>query len=544
MGRKPPISILALLLILGGFTATASAEETSRLPDIGATSAATTRIDAVRFLGAKSVPVTDLTGAVAPWLHRDLSFEQMHEMAGAVTSLYRSRGYPVASAYLAAQTVRGNALTITVVEGRFGRVRLRSNRTLVPDDQILKTLALNLCGQGGDCHGAEPIRGTPLERAVLLVSEIPGVRAKYELAAGEAPGTTDILLDATPAKRFSATIGADNNGFAFTGRKRVSLALSASNLLHMGDLLSLSSTYTGKGFFSFAADGSVPLGYSGARVGAAGGHLRYALGREFAALGATGVSDTAGVYASYPVIRTLRGSMDLRLDLLGKAIRSDISTLALHSRSRAGEVILSVSGSRLDSLLLSGSTQYRLSWTQGELELRDAASLAFDALTAQTDGSFGKFNYLLRREELVVPGISLFAQVSGQYAAANLDSSEKIPLGGAQAVRAYDTGAAAADTATLLTIESRIRVPAALSGAWEMVLAPFYDHAWARFNKRTWPGYVGPNRGQLAGIGIYASLALPGRYSLRATYARRWRTSNDVVPGKGDQIWIEGAAAF
>ena len=188
--------------------------------------------------------------------------------------------------------------------------------------------------------------------------------------------------------------------------------------------------------------------------------------------------------------------------------------------------------------------QYRLAYTLGELTLKDAPSLAFDRVTARSDGNFGKFSYLARREELLTRGWSVFAQVSGQYATANLDSSEKFALGGSQAVRAYDTGAAAADMATLLTIETRIRVPSTITGDWELIVAPFYDHAWLAFNKRVWPGFFGPNRGQMAGGGAYVSLAKPGRYSLRATYATRRRTSRDVVAGGSDRVWIEGAAAF
>ncbi|MET0370272.1 MAG: ShlB/FhaC/HecB family hemolysin secretion/activation protein [Sphingobium sp.] len=535
--------MFAFLLIVAFQADGVSADAPVRPLDAASRNASKTRIDGVRFVGAAQIPAADLTKEVAPWLHRDLSFDQMHEMAGAVTSLYRRRGYMVASAHLAAQTIRDNVLTITVAEGKLGDVRLRTNSSRVSDEQILETLSLNLCGRATSCAG-DPIHSADVERAGLLVSEIPGVKAQYELAAGQSPGTTDLLLDAIPTKRFNATVGADNNGFALTGRNRGSLALSASNLLNIGDFYSLSATYTGKGFFGFAFDGSAPLGNHGWRGGVTAGHVRYALGREFAILGATGVSDNAGVYASYPVVRTLATRLELRLDLIAKEIRSDIVTLSLRSRQRAQEGVLSISGSHVDKLFRLGSSQVRLAFTGGELQLRDPASRAFDAATARTDGSFGKFSYLVRREELLAPGWTAFVQLSGQYAVTNLDSSEKFALGGAQAVRAYATGAAAADSAALLTVETRFRVPERLSGRWELMAAPFYDHAWATFNKQVWAGYVGPNKGQMAGAGVYASLADPGRYSLRFTYANRQSTSRDVVPGSEDRVWLEAAAVF
>jgi hemolysin activation/secretion protein len=536
------LRILAVLAALAGLADGAKAEPLQLRPAIGAPSA--TRIDAVRFTGAGGVPDKALQDTVAPWLHRDLTFDQMRKMAEAVTALYRRRGFMVASAYLPAQTVKDRTVTIAVGGGAFGELRVRENRTLVSDSQILRTLAYNLCRQRIDCKGAGPIRSRQVERAGLLVSEIPGVSAKYELAPGAEPGSTSVILDAKPSKRFQATVGFDNTGFAYTGRNRGAVDLTATNLLGHGDLASLSATYTGKGFFSFAFDGSLPVGYGGARAGATASILRYTLGRQFAVLGATGVSDTAGVYASYPLVRTLNSAVDLRLDLQGKAIRSDVATLGLHSREEAGEATVTLSGSQLDHLLRSGSSQYRFAVTTGQLKLRDAASRTFDDATARTDGGFAKIAYVARREELILPGWTAFAQVSGQYATTNLDSSEKFALGGPQAVRAYDSGAAAADIATVITLETRIRAPASLTGRWQIVAAPFYDYAWATFNRRTWAGYSGPNHAQMAGGGIYVSLADPGRYSLRATYAVRQHTGHDAVPGASDQVWVEAAAAF
>lgn len=542
MGKKTPICIFAFMLIPGVLSDGASAEEPTRSPASAEAASSVTRIESVRFTGAISISPATLTATVAPWLHRDLSFDQMHEIAGAVTSLYRQRGFLVASAYLPAQKIHDRTLTIGVTEGMLGAVRLRSNKSRIADDELIEALNLQLCGHG-DCQGAGPIRGAKVERAALLLSEIPGVNAKYELAPGQTPGSTDLLLDATATKPLGIVVGADNNGFAATGRHRGSLAVSAANLLGRGDLFSLSATYTGKGFFGAAFDGSVPLGL-GARGGITAGHLRYALGRQFAVLGATGRSTQAGGYTSYPLVRTLNSRLDIRMDVIAKWIRSDIVTFNFRSKAFTREGVITLAGGQRDRLLGQGVSDYRMSYTQGNLEIRGALNLELDSKTASSDGAFGKFNYMVRREQLLAPGWTLFAQMSGQIATANLDSSEKFALGGSQGVRAYATGAAAADNATLLTVETRLHAPSSLTGRWELVVAPFYDYAFATFNKRVWRGYTGPNRAELAGAGIYASLADPGRYSLRLTYANRQHTPRDVVPGSKDQFWFEAAASF
>lgn len=504
----------------------------------------TTRLEAVRFQGVQSLPVQELQAVVKPWLGRDLTFADLDAMTAAVTNLYRERGYLVASAYLGAQTMTGGTLTVTVVEGKFSRIVVRSNKTEVSDAQILRTLAENLCRKHGDCKGVGPVRTRDVERAGLIVSEIPGVEATYEMKAGDEPGSTSLFLDAARAPRFSVTVAGDNTGFEYTGANRGTLGFSVNNLLNRGDQTTLSTTYSGKGLFSFALDSSLPVGYRGARAGVSAALLRYALGGSFAVLDATGESYTAGAYVTYPAIRSLQSSMDVRLDLVGRDIRNEIATINFQGKARSGEAMISVAGNQLDHLFRSAATQYRFAYTQGQLDIRDAGSRVFDGLTAKTNGPFGKFSYTLRREEVLVPGWTLFGQISGQYALANLDSSQKFTLGGSAAVRAYDAGAGSADTATLATLETRVRIPESLTGRWQIIVAPFADYAWAQFNHRNWAGYNAPKRGELAGAGIYLSIADPGHYTLRATYARRQPTGRDVIASGREQFWLEAAAAF
>ena len=532
------------IALLGGGLAAGPAQ--AQAPPIAAPRAApvATRIDFVEFSGNASLSGAVLLGALKPWIGRDLSVAQMNQMAQAVTDLYRKRGYMVATAYVAAQTVRDRTLRLTVVEGTFSDVAVRSNKSAVPDAVIARTLAANLCGRAEGCRGVGPVRKAAVERAGLLVAEIPGVRATYELAPGKEDGSTSIFADVTAAPKVTGSVGGDNGGLAVTGRWRGSLSVATSNLLGRGDRTSLSGAYSGKGFLSFSADASLPAGVRGVRIGATAGHTRYALGREFSVLDATGASDTAGLYASYPLIRAFDQAADVRAEVVGKRIRNNIGILGLHAKETAAEGVVTLTGSRLDHLLTTGSTQYRLGLTAGQLRLRDAVTRAFDAATARTAGGFGKIGYSLSREEVIRPGWTAFAQVSGQWALTNLDSSEKFGLSGPQGVRAYATGAVAADTATLLTVESRVSVPAAWTPGHQVTLGPFYDYGWATFNANDWVGYTGPRTGQLAGGGVYISVVAPGRYALKAGVAVRQQTANDVVAGARERVWLEAAAAF
>lgn len=498
----------------------------------------------MEFANNASLSGAVLQDAVKSWLGRDLSVTQMNQMAEAVSNLYRKRGYMVATAYVGAQSVRDRTLKITVVEGVFSDIVVRSNTSRVPDVTIARTLSANLCGRADDCRGVGPVRQAAVERAGLLVTELPGVQATYELAPGQEDGSTSLFADVTAAPRVSGTAGVDNGGLEFTGRWRAALTAKASNVLNRGDQTALSAAYSGKGFVSFAVDSSLPVTPRGWRVGITASRLRYALGREFSVLDATGASDAGGIYASYPLERAFDRSADLRGEVVGKRIRNTIGVVDLKARETAIEGILTLTASRNDRWLGAGSTQARLALTAGDLRLTDPASRQFDALTAKTAGAFGKAAFSLSRETVIQPGVSIFAQVSGQYALTNLDPSEKYGLTGPQGVRAYATGAIAADTATLMTAEARLSAPAAWTPGHQVTIAPFYDYGLAKLNANNWLGYAGPRSVELSGGGIYLSVVAPRRYAVKAGVAVRDSTPTGVSAGSRERFWLEAAAAF
>ena len=501
-------------------------------------------VERVSFTGNDKISAGRLAKVIAHWLHRPLTLADLDKMAEAVGAYYRTQGFMVAQAYVPPQTIDGGVVKVSVLEGRFSDIELSTNASRIASERLLRTARLNACGRSAGCTDVGPVMQADIERAALLVSEIPGVTATYQLKAGKEPGSTSIVLDVKRARRFSGSASLDNEGFAYTGRNRLTLTGNAANLTGRGDLTAFSATYAGGGFYSFSGDSGLPLGYGGDRAGVTASHLRYALGREFAPLQASGLADTAGVYVTHPVRRTLSDSIDLRLDLQGRKIQSDIGATGGQSREAASVVLLTLSGSRLDHWLRTGSSQWRLSWSYGNLRLQDESSKAFDAASARTRGRFDKLAYSLRREELIVPGLSVFASLTGQWTARNLDPSEKIGLAGPAAVRAYSSGAVSADKANILTVESRIALPQRLWSGAQLAVAPFYDRAWATYSASPWPTYAGPRDGTYAGGGAYVSLTVPGRYSVRATWALRDGAQPAPARDAASQVWVEAAAAF
>ncbi len=193
-------------------------------------------VQRVTFTGNARMPAERLAKVVAPWLRRPSTLADLDKMAEAVGAYYRAHGFLVAQAYVPPQTIDGGMVEVAVLEGRFSDIELAANGSRISAERLLRTARLNACGQPKSCTGIGPVMQAQVERAALLVSEISGVRATYQLKAGKEPGSTSIVLDVKPARRFSGSASLDNEGFAYTGRNRLTLAGTAANLTGRGDL--------------------------------------------------------------------------------------------------------------------------------------------------------------------------------------------------------------------------------------------------------------------------------------------------------------------
>jgi hemolysin activation/secretion protein len=119
---------------------------------------------------------------------QSLNLAQVHALAERITNWYREHGYPLARAIVPAQVVRGGVVELQVVEARYGRIEL-DNRGEVGEPLLQRTLA-------GLQPGATIVQG-PLDRALLLLSDLPGVSVAGTLKPGAEVGTSDLGVEVT-----------------------------------------------------------------------------------------------------------------------------------------------------------------------------------------------------------------------------------------------------------------------------------------------------------------------------------------------------------
>lgn len=504
-------------------------------PGTGATEAASgvrIRVAILRITGNTLFSEAELVAATGVLPGAELTLPELRNAAAAITAVYNRHGYILAQAYLPPQEVKDGVLTITVVEGRYGAITLNNPNTL--SDGVAR-------GRLRGLHPGDPVAIGPLERSLLLLSDLPGVAVHSTLAPGAAAGASDLAVTFTPGRRVTGSLEADNAGNRYTGAYRLGGAINLNNPTGHGDRLGLRVLASTEGLAFGRAAYEAPVGDG--TVGLAYTHMRYQLGEEFDALDAAGTADIVSLYGDYPLIRARRANLSLFASVDGKRLKDDIGLVSLDSRRDSQALSVGLRGDARDGFG-GGWTAVSISGTTGNLDIGNPAERLADSLAGRTGGSFGKVQFSLTRLQTLGGPLSLFATVRGQAAFDNLDSSEKMELGGAYGVRAYPEGEAYGDEGYVATLEARLaldRWTRSAPGAFQ--LFSFVDTGEVRFVHDPWS--PGSNSARRHGAGVGLAWMGPGDLTARVTYAARLGDQPATsAPDRSGRVWFQITKQF
>jgi hemolysin activation/secretion protein len=494
----------------------------------------TTRIlvKSVKVTGSRVFSEAELLGLTGFVPNTELTLAELQAMATRITDHYRKNGYFVARAYLPAQDVKNNAITIAVSEGQYGKIVL-NNQSNLSDGVVLNIL--------DGVNSGDPITNDTLENRLLLLSDIPGVSVRSTLVPGEAPGSSDLLVDITPGRRINGSVDADNAGNRYTGEYRLGATVNINNLLGQGDVASFRAVTSGSGLNYGRASYQLQLGK--ATAGVAYSRLAYELGKEFAPLRANGTAEIASIYGSYPLIRSRDTNLNAGLNYDHRTFQDRVDVIPSVVDKKANVVIASLYGNHRDNLGGGGVSAFSMGLSLGSLDIETPAALAADAASARTNGSYGKLAFSASRLQRVTDTVSLYAGFNGQLASKNLDASEKMVLGGMDGVRAYPQGEGFGDQGYLINLEARLVLPKPQSLPGRFHLIGFVDRGSVTLNKRPWA--AGDNHRNLGAYGLGLTWDEPGNFAVRTYYARKLGgTAATSAPDKSGRFWIQAVKYF
>lgn len=506
----------------------------------------------VRFVGAEGLASeAELQSWVADRLGRSLNHAELQAVAARVTAQLQARGYMLARAYLPPQDLSEGVLEIAVLVGRLesgaGRVQVLGK------DAGLST-RLTAIANAALPPGA--VRGEQIERAILLINDVPGISARANLDKGLEPGSSRVIVKAEELPTLGGSVFADNFSNRYTGAVRAGAQGFWNRPLGLEDVASLSLSAS-EGTKQAALSYAFALNPAGLRANLAGSYLRYEVGQELKRLDLQGSAQSLVAGLSYPLLRGREQNLWMSLDAERKQLSDQALGLSLRER-RLHRLGAGLSGSGWDALLGGGLNEFSAGLSVGQVNLAgNVGDQAADALSARTQGGFHKLTWRLARSQSVAAdwapsGLSVYAAVNGQQASRNLDSSEKFMLGGPSGVRSYAVGEAVGDSGWVFNGE--LRQDFMLNGELRAQALGFVDSGSITQHASPWAGSLQgqPNRYSLHGVGLGLNLFAQS-WSVRSGVARALGENAGRNPATGLEadgrqdryrLWLQVQARF
>jgi hemolysin activation/secretion protein len=507
-------------------------------PPMESIGGATVTVTAFTFVGNTLLSSAKLAPVVKSYVGRPLTFADLQNAAIAVATAYRHAGW-VVKAYLPQQDITGGTVTIQIIEAKFGAVRIDGS-TKRASDARLKNIADSAQAPGVS------LSADALDRALLLIGDLPGVLATGSLTEGASQGATDLVVAVKDGPQVTGLVTADNEGARATGAQRITVNASLNAPFGIGDradgivLHSQGSDYERLAY-------SLPVGSEGWRVGVNGSHLTYDIVTpDFGALDAHGDSSTVGLEANYPLIRSRLANLYFAVNLDDKRF-DNLSAGATTTRYSIQDATASLYGNLFDNLGGGGVNTASIALENGHDDLGGSPNEAADADTVDTAGNFEKLNFSISRQQTVTDWVSLYASLSGQWASKNLDSSENFYLGGYSGVRAYPANEGGGAEGALANLETRFKLPL------NFAAIGFFDYGTVRIDRdNNYTGAPYPDTDTLKGAGVSLAWTASFGLNVKATAARRIGRNPDPTSTGDDQdgslitnrVWVQISMPF
>lgn len=184
-----------------------------------------------RVTGAHKLRQIEVEKAVYPYLGPGRTAEDVEAARAALEAAYHEQGYQTVSVQVPPQQARRGIVSLTVVEGKVGRLRVKGSRYF--DLEQIKRHAPSMA------EGNVP-NFNDITRDILALNQLPDRRVTPELRAGVEPGTVDIDLNVKDKLPLHGSLELNNRYSADTAQLRLNGSLSYSNLWQLGHSLGFS----------------------------------------------------------------------------------------------------------------------------------------------------------------------------------------------------------------------------------------------------------------------------------------------------------------
>jgi hemolysin activation/secretion protein len=445
---------------------------------------------------------------VQPFEGRNLTLEQLRQVADTITQLYLDRGYITSRAILVDQAITNGIVQIRVIEGSLEEIQIEGTRRVKPD-YIRSRVQL---GAG------TPLSTAKLEDQLRLLRADPLFEnVEASLRAGSRVGQSILIVRVVEGNPFEGSIGIDNYSPPSVGSERLGANVLYRNLTGNGDTVASSFYHTTRsGADSFELSYRLPVNPMNGTV-----QLRTALSRNkvvesaFSFFNIQGDSQLYELSFQQPLVRSPREEFSLSLGLSVQ-----------ESEALAGPFPISPGanseGITNTSVIRFGQDYIRRD-PRGAWSVRSLFSVGTGLFGAtinpdpDPDGRFFSWLGQVQRVQVLNNDNFLIVGADIQLTPDSLLPSQQFVIGGGQSLRGYRQNIRAGDNGVRFSIEDRITLERDADGAPTFQVAPFFD-AGVIWNDPDNPATL-PSQRFLAGLGLGVIWQPLPKLNLRLDYA-------------------------
>jgi hemolysin activation/secretion protein len=385
----------------------------------------------------------DIDALAKDSLGASVSFADLDALARSITRKYRADGYVFSSALLPPQKIKDGVVVMRAVEGRITNVVLEGN--FKDDNNLIRDLAEKIKAAG-------PSNTKDIERYLLLIDDLPGIKARSVVKPSVTPGGGDLVIT-VEQDDFEGSASIDNRGSDYLGPYRGTLIGAANSLFGIHDRTTVRGILTSQTSELRFADVTheEQLGTEGFRLKGRFAVTRTEPGEELKAFDLKGNSHLFDLEGMYPILRGRQYNVNLLSGFTALNSETEISSI-----TTAEDRVRSVrAGGQFDFTdALAGVNQFELLLTHG---LDGLGATDDGAGRSRTNGEHSFFRTNLTATRIQELGGNFSAQLSaaGQYSPDALLASEEFTVGGPEYGRAYDSGEIAGDRGVSGSLELR-----------------------------------------------------------------------------------------
>lgn len=475
-------------------------------------------------------------------LGQEITLTALFSVCEKITVRYRNDGYILSKCVVPAQSIKGGAVKLRIVEGFIDNVDFQG--------EVVGLHSL-LVGHARELQRARPLSAEILERHLLLINDLSGLSTRAVLTPSKTTqGGTDLTL-VLENEPFEASLTLDNRGSVSVGPVQASFSTTLNSLFGLYERITISGAMAGEGETEGLIHGRdkelaygaftylQPINWQGTAVQLSGSVSESKPGDVLSDFHIVGNTESLSLDVMHPLLRRRQENLSLRGGFKIRNSRVDyLDDDETDVEDRLRVLSAGLTYDLADSW--DGVSLFDVSWSQG-LTILDSSRAGDDRLSrAHARPDFSKVTVSASRLQYVLSDLSVLAGVNAQYAFSQLPSSEEFGVGGSAYGRAYDSSELSGDHGFAGKMELRYDLPLGLESIDQMQIYGFGDAGttWARAE-----GTKEERWATSAGVGLRWGLFESVSGSIEVAWPLT-RPVSTKTPGYGPRLFFSLTASY